>query len=213
MSTIRNLAVGLGIVAAGAVLSSPMLVGAAETEALPNVALTSSEGGFLDGLYNLTDNSNLTDFLNTAEQGLDGIGLGDFAESQFVSLVPSGFLADDDSALVVGHDGLNADSGTWVTNLLDATGQLHDDSLLANFNDVAGLLPNGVNYLFDQLAVDGVDLSHALGDTSAVADLDNVVNPEAVFGTISDEMVTDLINGDTGLDAFGATLADLLGVF
>ncbi len=231
--TAKFAAGAVALAAAGALVAAPLVSGLTAATESPDVALTADGKGFLSGLYGLTDNPDVTKALGEIKGGLDQVDLGhfwggtiddgtfqpgdvtlgDLAASQYYTLVPSGFLADDHSALV-GSDGgaVPSGSGTWVSNLLDSMGQLSNTSVLANLNDVAGLLPNGVNFLFDQLAVDAINLTHALDPADAAQLLPNVVNPDTLFGTLDPALFGNLADDSSFLGGLGATVVDVFGI-
>lgn len=169
--------------------------------------------GILDPLYDLTDNSTVTSLLNSIQSSLGTPGY--IATAQFYNLVPSGFLnsysaLDPATETFVNNYPLSV-SGTWVTNLLDAFHLLGNTSLTEQLTSVAGLLPNGVNYLFDQLAVDALVLSNALGIPGAesVPNIVNTFNPLEVLDA-SNMFGLTFPEGLEG--ALTATFVDLLGI-
>lgn len=95
---------------------------------------------------------------------------------------------------------------------MDAFGALNNTSLLANLNGIAGLLPNGANYLLDQFAVDAINLTHALDPGAAPHLLPNVVNPDTLVGTLDPALFGNLEPDSSLLGGLGATVVDVFGV-
>lgn len=131
---------------------------------------------------------------------------------QLGALLPSGMLDADEVGGSFSGPEAGAESALasgvvaspWTTDLANA---LNMGSAASDLTAAAGLLPNGVNFLFDQLAVDGINLSGG--------DAEPIFAPVGLGGALLDldpSLATELTALAGAQGDLAATFIDLLGV-